>query len=208
MGGRFGIACAVAAVAVIVSACGSSGVTTTPKAAPPVGTSNRSTTTVCRPLGTATGSTLTRVCGAAATATTGATNNINLHLTIDGTYKSQKVQGTVIPGSLRCTPISTGGKQGLQVTWGGTVNGVGQVSGDMMFAGGTTSITFGDGESQGEASLVLKGDYQNRYGASSATGSGTENAKAGYSGGTIDGVLWDGDTASAPNMHLQGDWDC
>ena len=65
-----------------------------------------------------------------------------------------------------------------------------------------------DGESQGEASLVLKGDYQNRYGASSATGSGTENAKAGYSGGTIDGVLWDGDTASAPNMHLQGDWDC
>jgi hypothetical protein len=171
-----------------------------------VGTSNTSTTTVCRSLGTATGSTLTRVCGAAAaTATTGATNNINLHLTIDGTYKSQKVQGTVIPGSLRCTPISTGGKQGLQVTWGGTVNGTGQVSGDMMFAGGTTSVTFGQSQAQGEASLVVKGDYQNRYGASSALGSGTENAKAGYSGGTIDGQL---DGGSAGTIHLQGSWGC
>jgi hypothetical protein len=200
----------VAAVAAIAAGCGGSGAKSAPQATVSVGASNRSTTTVCPTAGNATGSTSSTVCGVAggAARSQNATSNIKLRLTIDGMYKGQTVKGTVIPGSLMCATITTGGKHGLQVTWGGTVNGVGQVSGDMMFAGGTTSVTFGDNKSQGEASLVVKGDYQNRYGASSATGSGTENAKAGYSGGTIDGVLWDGDTASAPNMHLQGDWDC
>lgn len=132
------------------------------------------------------------------------TSTINLHLTVTGDYKGQSVQGSVVPGNLQCTPVANGEKQGLQVIWGGTVNGVGQVSGDMQFAGGLPPIVFGDGRSQGTASLVVKGDYQNRYGASSALGSGTAQANPDNSG-TIDAEL-DGDTAG--KIHLQGSWTC
>ena len=124
--------------------------------------------------------------------------------TVDGTYKGQAVKGPVQSGSLQCTPISTGGKQGLQLTWGGTVAGTGQVSGDMMFAGGHPAITFGDSTSQGEASVVVKGDYANRYGASSVLGSGTASMTANNSG-TIDAQL---DGGSAGKIHLSGTWKC
>ena len=101
-------------------------------------------------------------------------------------------------------PITTGAKQGLQLTWGGTVNGTGQISGDLMFAGGQPSIAFGDSHSQGEASVVIKGDYANRYGASSALGSGTASAN-GTTSGTIDAEL---DGGSAGIIHLKGTWTC
>src|SRR5690349_5015937 len=68
---------------------------------------------------------------------------------VDGTYKGQPVKGTVQSGTLMCIPITTGGKQGLQLTWGGTVSGTGQISGDVMFPGGFTAITFG-GSAPGE----------------------------------------------------------
>jgi hypothetical protein len=74
----------------------------------------------------------------------------------------------------------------------------------MMFAGGDPSITFGDSHAQGEASLVVKGDYQNRYGASSALGSGTANTKPDNSG-TIDAQL---DGGSAGKIQLTGSWSC
>ncbi len=139
-----------------------------------------------------------------ANTSTATTSSVKLHLTVTGDYKGQSVQGSVIPGSLQCAPVMNGDKQGLQVTWGGTVDGVGQVSGDMLFAGGLPPITFGDGKSQGTASVALKGDYQNRYGASSALGTGTAQANPDNSG-TIDADL-DGDTAG--KIRLQGSWTC
>ena len=92
----------------------------------------------------------------------------------------------------------------MQLTWGGTVNGTGQISGDPMFAGGQPSITFGDSRSHGEASVVIKGDYANRYGASSALGSGTASTN-GTTSGTIDAKL---DGGSAGTMQLKGTWTC
>ena len=194
MWGRYAAACAVALVAATAAGCGSSGAKSSSNASL---TTQGSTTT-----------TTTTVTGGSSGASSGGSgggtaSKVNLHLILDGTYNGKPVQGTVVPGSLQCVPISTGGKQGLQVTWGGTVNGTGQVSGDMMFAGGWHSITFGDGKSQGEASLVVKGDYQNRYGASSALGQGTEGANPSYSGGSISAEL---DGGSAGKMHVQGTW--
>ena len=196
-------------LAAIASGCGGSG----GKSSSNVTTANAvgtTSTTICRAGGTssitARAPSTASPCGAGGGGgSASATSSIKLRLSVDGEYNGHVVKGPVVPGSLQCITISTGGKQGLQVTWGGTVSGTGQVSGDMMFAGGWTSITFGDGKSQGEASLVVKGDYQNRYGASSALGSGTEQASAGYSGGTINGEL---DGGSAGKIQLQGSWSC
>jgi hypothetical protein len=121
---------------------------------------------------------------------------------VDGTYKGQSVKGSVQAGTLQCTPISTGGKQGLQMTWGGTLPGTGQISGDLMIAGGT-SATFGDPKSQGTASVVVKGDYQDRYGASSALGSGT--ATGDTHSGTIDARLIGN---GSDQIHLSGSFKC
>jgi len=135
----------------------------------------------------------------------GAGGASGLHFMLDGTYMGQSVKGSVTPGSLQCIPITTGGQQGLQLNWSGTVPGPGQVSGDMMFAGGSTSMAFGTAGSQGEASLVVKGDYSNRYGASSALGSGNASRNASNNSGTIDAML---DGGSAGTMHLSGSWTC
>ena len=136
------------------------------------------------------------------TAATGSA--VKLFFSLNGDYKGQLVQGAVVPGSLQCTPITNGGNQGLQVVWSGTVANTLQVSGDMLFAGGGSSFTFGDHKSQGSASVVVKGDYQNRYGASSELGTGTESVKPDKSG-TVDAEL---DGGSAGKMKLTGSFQC
>jgi hypothetical protein len=135
--------------------------------------------------------------------TAGTGSAVKLFFNLNGEYKGQLVQGAVVPGSLQCTPITNGGKQGLQVVWAGTVANTGQVSGD-MFAGGAASFSFGDHKSQGSASVVVKGDYQNRYGASSELGTGTESVKPDNSG-TVDAEL---DGGSAGKMKLTGSFQC
>lgn len=189
--GASALGAGVVAAALMMGGCGSSGKTANGTVSGATSTT-RSTSTTSTTTAPVTDTTLL------------ADGSQGVHFTVDGTFKGQAVKGRVQSGSLRCTPITTGGKQGMQLTWGGTVNGTGQISGDLMFAGGQPSITFGDSHSQGEASIVVKGDYADRYGASSALGSGTATSN-GNTSGAINAQL---DGGSAGMIRLQGTWTC
>jgi hypothetical protein len=130
-------------------------------------------------------------------------SKIKLYFNVNGEYNGHLVQGAVDPSTLQCTPIDNGGKKGVQVVWGGTVAGTGEVSGDISFAG-VSSIAFGNPTAQGAASAVVKGDYQNRYGASSALGSGTASVKPDNSG-TVDAQLIG---SGADTLKLTGSFQC
>jgi hypothetical protein len=185
--GSAGFVVSVFVAVLAVGGCGSSSKSSSSNAGPTSSSSSSSSTT-----------------SPSEASTTVEGGGSGVQFTVDGTYKGQTVKGPVQSGSLQCAPITTGGKQGLQLTWGGTVANTGQISGDVMFAGGQPSITFGDSKSQGEASVVVKGDYQNRYGASSALGSGTASMTTSNSG-SINAQL---DGGSAGKIQLQGNWKC
>ena len=127
-----------------------------------------------------------------------------------GTYKGQTLQGPVTVGSVMCTPISVGGSSGVQVSWGGTVRNAAtgtskQISGDFSFPQlGSWTIPTKDFHTP-TASLVVAGDYTNRYGLSSGTGGlGSGSLTAAATTGTVDATYSNG----SDMLSLKGSWTC
>ena len=148
--------------------------------------------------------------GAAGTPTPGSTGSGGQSWFVSGTVRGATFQGPVTVARVLCTPISVGGSSGVQVTWGGTVhdNAGGrseQISGDMSFPQfGDWTIPTNDPHTP-VASLVVAGDYSNRYGLSSGTGglgSGSLTAAAGS--GTVDATY----STGSDMLMLKGSWTC
>lgn len=148
--------------------------------------------------------------GTATSNTTVGTGTGGSNWFVTGTYKGHTLQGPVRVASVLCKAISVGGSSGVQLTWGGTVtnNAAGnseQISGDMSFPQlGTWTIPTTDRHTP-VASLVVAGDYGNRYGLSSGTGGlGSGNLTAAATSGTVDATYSNG----SDMLSLKGSWTC
>ena len=129
---------------------------------------------------------------------------------VTGTFKGQTLQGPVTVFSLTCAPINVGASNGVQVIWGGTVlnNATGkseQISGDMSFPQfGSWTIPTSDPHTP-VASMVVAGDYSDRYGLSSGVGGiGNGNLTADAGSGSVDATY----STGSETLSLKGSWTC
>lgn len=127
-----------------------------------------------------------------------------------GTVKGKILQGPVSIATVTCRPLSVGGSTGVQVIWGGTIRNTAtgtsqQISGDLSFPQlGTWTIPTNDPKTP-TASIVVAGNYADRYGLSSGTGGlGTGGLSATATGGTVDATY----STGADSLMLKGSWSC
>ncbi|MGH7686539.1 MAG: hypothetical protein ACREN2_06965 [Candidatus Dormibacteria bacterium] len=130
---------------------------------------------------------------------------------MNGSYHSVSLLGHVVNLTIECTPITTGESSGVEVIWNGILQlqATGKsesVSGDLSLPKlGAFTLPGTDPQSP-SGSIVVAGDYANRYGLSAPnTGSGSVAATLNY--GSIDATFEE--NATGPEVAaLKGSWNC
>ena len=199
-------ALAVAVVAPVVAACGSTttGGTTASSVATSTSTTCSVTTGQSRPSSS--------VCANSGAGGTAVPSPSSSSFTLDGTYRGKSLAGHVNVHQVECTPITTGTSSGVQVTWDGTLNltagGSESASGDFSVPQFGSFVFPNNDPKTPTMSLVIANDQSGRYGLSGGSfGTGSGTLQASLHSGSVDAIYQMGGNGSE-TAHLQGSWSC